>query len=886
MSRRQRFVTVDANALSKHFDSANAEQRWAGAWETQGIYRWNSARPREETFVVDTPPPTVSGSLHVGHVFSYTHPDLIARFQRMRGRNIYYPMGWDDNGLPTERRVQNYFHVRCAPDVPYQPDLVLGEASAATRKEPPRLVSRKNFIALCHELTRVDEQAFEALFRRLGLSVDWGETYATIDDRCRALAQHSFLDLYAKGLAYQSSAPTMWDVDFQTAVAQAEVEERTVSGAFYHLEFGVEGSSRTFVIATTRPELLPACVGVCAHPSDARYQSLFGLRAVTPVFRVPVPIFASELANPDKGSGILMVCTFGDQTDVHWWRSEKLALRQIIAEDGRLLDVEFGNTAFPSLNPDSANRCYAELSGKKLAAARERIVELLRDPAASATGSSAPLQGEPQRMEHQVKFFEKGDRPLEFLATRQWFLRLVENKELLLRKGAEIEWHPAFMQVRYRDWTENLGLDWCLSRQRYFGVPIPVWFPLDEAGAPVREQAILARPEQLPVDPMSDVPPGYSPEQRGRPGGFAGESDIFDTWFTSSLTPQIGSHWGRDPERHRRLFPGDVRPQAHDIIRTWAFYTIAKAALHEDSVPWRHILLSGWILDPDRKKMSKSRGNVVTPMRLFEEHGADAVRYWAANARLGADAAYDEKVFKIGRRLVTKLFNAAKFVLAYGGNVYPVSHELDRAFLHGLARLVSRVTAEFEAFHYAEVLGATETFFWSSFTDSYLELAKPRAWDADSDPAARGSAIAALRLALEVLVRLFAPFMPFVTEEVYSWAFAAESGCASVHLAPWPTASDFQDVPAPADPGSFDLAVRAYATINKAKADASVSTGRVVETLTLAANETTLPRLLPVLDCVARAARARHHQVLIDASLADGCFGVARIAFSPPGTPA
>jgi valyl-tRNA synthetase len=881
MKEKTTFVPVDASVLPKHFDSASAERRWDRVWDETGVYRWDPSRPRSETFVVDTPPPTVSGSLHVGHVFSYTHPDLVVRFQRMKGRNIFYPMGWDDNGLPTERRVQNFYHVRCEPHVAYEPDLELDEASAKQRKDPPRLISRKNFIALCDKLTAVDEKAFEELFRRLGLSVDWQETYATIDEHCRSLAQLSFIDLYGKGLVYQSSSPTMWDVDFHTAVAQAEVEERPVQGAFHHIEFGVEGSSESFVIATTRPELLPACVGVCAHPSDARYQDLFGKRAVTPLFRAPVPIFSSELADPDKGSGILMVCTFGDQTDVHWWRTEKLALRQLVTQDGRLADVEFGSEGYESLDPAAANAYYAELKGKKLTAAREKIVEQLRDPTGSATGQGAPLQREPEKITHPVKFFEKGDRPLEFLTTRQWFLRLVEKKQLLLDKGAQIEWHPSFMHVRYRDWTENLGLDWCLSRQRYFGVPIPVWFPIDAQGTVLRDQPILPKAEMLPIDPMSDVPPDYDAAQREQPGGFTGESDIFDTWFTSSLTPQIGSHWLRDPERHNKLFPADVRPQAHDIIRTWAFYTIAKAALHEDNVPWYHVMLSGWILDPDRKKMSKSKGNVVTPMRLFDEHGADAVRYWAANARLGADTAFDEKVFKIGRRLVTKIFNASKFVLAYGGDVYPVSDELDRAFLKKLETLVSEVTAKFEALQYAEVLSATESFFWSNFTDSYIELAKPRAWNADAEPAARGSAIAALRLALSVLVRLFAPFLPYITEEVYSWAFARETGLPSVHVAPWPGAQDFEGVPAPADPESFDLAVAALAVINKAKTEALVSTGRVVETLTLAANEATLARLTPVMESVIQAARAQKYGTVVQAELGDGAFEVAEIAFAP-----
>lgn len=885
MSSVKTFRTVDPTSLPKHFDSTEAERRWDEVWQKTGLFHYDESRGRSETFVVDTPPPTVSGSLHVGHVFSYTHADVIVRYKRMRGFNIFYPMGWDDNGLPTERRVQNYFHVRCDPTQPYEPGLKLEEATARQRKEAPRLVSRKNFIELCHQLTEIDEQAFKHLFTRLGLSVDWRQTYATIDDHCRKLAQLSFLDLHDKGLAYQTFAPTMWDVDFQTAVAQAEVQDRPKQGHFHHIEFGVENGSESFVIATTRPELLPACVGVTAHPSDARYKHLFGKNALTPLFHAPVPIFPSELADPEKGSGILMVCTFGDQTDVHWWRTEKLPLRQLIGRSGRLEPVEFGTPNFPSAKPEAANRAYAELAGKSVTQARTRIVELLRDPEGSATGRGAPLQKEPEPVQQAVKFFEKGDRPLEFLSTRQWFVKLLEKKPELLAKGREIHWHPEFMSARYRDWTENLGLDWCLSRQRYFGVPIPVWFPVRADGSTDFDHPLLPRPQQLPVDPMSDVPDGFVEAQRGAPGGFVGEQDIFDTWFTSSLTPQIGSHWLLDPERHKKLFPADIRPQSHEIIRTWAFYTIAKALLHENQVPWHNVVISGWILDPDRKKMSKSQGNVITPMHLFDQHGVDAVRYWAASARLGADTAYDEKVFKIGKRLTTKLFNASKFVLGHAGEVRPISHELDRAFVQELRELVTRTTAAQEEFHFAQALQDTESFFWTHFTDTYLELTKPRAWTAEGvpvDPEARGSAIGALRLGLSVLLRLFAPMLPYITEEVWSWCFAADTGHASIHRAPWPSVEELADVAPPDHPGSFDLAVAAFAAINKAKADAKVSAGRVVEQLTLLANQKTLDQAAPVLGSALEAARCQRHQ-LVAGEFEDGVFEVRDVVFAPKG---
>jgi valyl-tRNA synthetase len=877
---KDRFDAIDPASLPKHYDAGDAERRWGAFWERSGIYHYDPARPRAETFVIDTPPPTASGSLHPGHVFSYTHTDIAARYVRMTGRNVFYPIGWDDNGLPTERRVQNYFHIRCDPSVPYDPSLVLEEASAARRKEPPQKVSRPNFIAACEVVTRQDEGAFKELWTRLGLSFDWREEYQTIDARCRRIAQYSFLDLWRKGHVESRHAPTLWDVDFQCAIAQAELEDRTVPGAYHDLEFAVEGGG-SFTISTTRPELLAACVGVTAHPDDPRHRSLFGRRAVSPLFRVPVPIFPSEKVDPEKGTGILMVCTFGDATDVEWWREHRLALRQIVQRDGRLAPVSFGSPGWESRDAEAANRGYAELAGKGLAQARRRIVELLREPSASATGQGAPLRGEPRAIQHVVKYYEKGDRPLELVPTRQWFVRLLPWKQALLEKGARIAWHPGYMQRRFEDWTQNLNQDWCVSRQRYFGVPIPVWFPLGVDGKRAYEKPILPDESQLPVDPTTDVPPGYDASQRGKPGGFDAETDIFDTWFTSSLTPQISSRWSIDPARHARLFPADVRPQAHDIIRTWAFYTIAKALLHEDAIPWKHVLISGFVLDPDRKKMSKSKGNVVTPLPLVEEYGADAIRYWAGSARLGVDAALDDKVYKVGKRLVTKIFNAGKFALAQSGPLRPISNELDRAFAARLRELAESATRSFEDWNHAQALQETESFFWSRYTDAYLELVKLRARDESPSGAdGRGSAVAALRLGLSVLLRLFAPFVPYITEEVWSWHFAAATGAPSIHRAPWPGDADFAGIAPPEDEGSFEIAMACFAAIHKAKADAAVSAGREILRLTIAANPKTLARLARVLDDVLAAARCHEHTLAAQDDLADGAFEIRDAEFA------
>lgn len=881
-SEQNKFMRIDPTTLPKHFEAQEAEQRWDQRWEQSGIYRYNPAIPRENTFVVDTPPPTVSGSLHIGHIFSYTHTDVIVRHQRMKGMNIFYPMGWDDNGLPTERRVQNYFHVTCNPNVAYEPNLRLEQATAAARKHHAREISRQNFIELCLQLTKDDEQAFMELWRRIGLSVDWHEQYATIDAHCRHIAQLSFLDLFEKGLVENRTAPTMWDVNFRTAVAQAEMEERPVTGAFYRVAFGVEGEARNFVIATTRPELLPACVGITAHPDDVRYKDLFGKRAVTPLFRVPVPIFPSELADPQKGTGILMVCTFGDQTDVKWWKEQQLALRQIVGLDGRLLPVSFGTAGWESLNPDAANAYYGQMAGKSIKAAQKSIVELLRDPQGAAiekTGS--PLQGEPQPLTHDVKFYEKGEQPLEFITTRQWFVRLLDQKARLLKKADEIGWHPEHMKLRYVNWTENLQFDWCISRQRYFGVSFPVWYPLDAKGQPQYDRPIVAHPEQMPVDPTIHTPAGYTEAQRNIPGGFTAEPDVFDTWFTSSMTPQIGSHWKLDDQRHRTLFPMDLRPQAHDIIRTWAFYTIAKAALHEDTIPWKHIALSGWILDPDRKKMSKSKGNVVTPMEFIVNYTADGMRYWASNARLGTDMAFDDNMLKVGKRLVTKIFNAGKFVLSQEAAFASITEELDKAFASKLRQLVEQTTRDMEQFDFAHALGETESFFWHNFTDTYLELVKHRAKGAGSvSEAAHSSAVAGLRFGLNVLLRLFAPVLPYITEEVWSWAFAQETGCQSIHRAAWPHLADFAEIGAPEHAESFDLAVACLTELYKYKTEQGVSLAKEFAQMSIAGNPETLHLLKSVVHDVMSAVRAANYELIEDAQLPNNQFRVVHATFA------
>jgi len=786
------------------------EARWDETWEHDDTYRFAGASTRDDVYAIDTPPPTVSGSLHVGHVFSYTHTDTIARYQRMRGKTVFYPMGWDDNGLPTERRVQNHFGVRCDPSLPYDPTF-------EPPTEPPKdqiPVSRPNFIELCERLTTEDERAFEALFRRLGLSVDWHHLYATIDERSRRASQRAFLRNLARGEAYQQEAPTLWDVDFRTAVAQAELEDRDQPGAYHTLAFARTDGSGDIRIDTTRPELLPACVALVAHPDDARYQPLFGTSVRTPVFGVDVPVLAHPLADPEKGTGIAMICTFGDTTDVIWWRELALPARPVVGHDGRIL------AEVPTWITDEAGRAaYSALAGKTVKSAQTAVVEAARD--------SGALIGDPRSITHPVKFFEKGSRPLEIVTTRQWYIRNggrdADLRDALIDRGRSLRWHPDHMRHRYENWVAGLNGDWLISRQRFFGVPVPLWYPLHADGSVDHDHPIAPAEADLPIDPSTDVPPGYVADQRGVPGGFAGDPDVMDTWATSSLTPQIAGRWEDDPDLFALVFPMDLRPQGHDIIRTWLFSTVVRAHAEHGSLPWTDAALSGWILDPDRKKMSKSKGNVVTPMHLFDQYGADAVRYWSASARPGTDTAFDEGQMKIGRRLAIKLLNASKFALGLGGADAPptslddITAPLDKALLVRLAALVDDATAAFDGYDYARALERTEAFFWD-FCDNYLELVKGRAY-ATQGPDAAASARAALEVALDTLLRLFAPFLPFATEEVWSWW---KDG--SVHRAAWPSGTDVRAAAgADADPDVYRTACEVTSAIRRTKTEAKKS---------------------------------------------------------------
>ena len=807
----------------------NLESTLIEKWEASGVYAFDRSASRDQVFAIDTPPPTVSGSLHMGHVFSYTHTDTVARFWRMRGKSVFYPMGWDDNGLPTERRVQNYFGVSCDPNVAYDPKFTPPFRGDVPKDHRAVAISRPNFIELCVELTHQDEKIFEDLFRRLGLSVDWSLLYTTISDYARRTSQAAFIRNLSRGEAYAQEAPTLWDVDFGTAVAQAELEDRERPGAYHSINFARTDGSGNVTIATTRPELIPACVALVAHPDDPRYQPLFGKTVRTPLFDVEVPVVAHELAQIDKGTGIAMICTFGDLTDVIWWRELNLPTRAVIGRDGRIVaDMpEWITSATGTSN-------YTALAGKGVKQAQTAIVEMLR--------LSGDMNGEPEPITHPVKFFEKGDRPLEIVTSRQWYIRNGGRDEVLraalLKRGDELAWHPDFMQHRYTNWVGGLNGDWLISRQRYFGVPIPLWYPLTAAGEPDFNNPIIPSESQLPIDPSSDVPAGFTEAQRGVAGGFMGEPDVMDTWATSSLTPQIAGRWIDDQKLFNNIFPMDVRPQAHDIIRTWLFATTVRSHFEHNIAPWKNAALSGWILDPDRKKMSKSKGNVVTPIDLFEQYGSDAVRYWAASARPGVDTAFSEDQMKVGRKLATKLLNVTKFVLGFGeANPSATPTEaVDIAMLARLASVVDEATTAFETYDYARALEKSESFFWW-FCDDYVELVKTRAY---SEGAGSDSARAALQRALSTLQRLFAPHIPFATEEVWSWW---QNG--SIHRASWPTRTDLLSGTSAVDSTEalLDVVCNVLAAIRRTKTEAKVSQRAEVEHVSVHATDAQISQL-------------------------------------------
>ncbi len=718
-------------SLPKRYKPAEAEPRLMAFWQDTGIYHYDP-KSTKPLYVVDTPPPTVSGFLHLGHCYSYSHTDITTRFQRMNQQNIYYPIGYDDNGLPTERLVERQLNIRATD------------------------TGRANFIKYCLNTSEIAEKDYETLWRRLGLSVDWKYTYRTIGSTARQISQWSFTDLYNKGLVYRQQAPSIWCPECQTAIAQAELNTLERDSTFYTLAFKLE-DNQMLKIATTRPELLPACVAIFVHPEDQRYTKFIGQSATVPLFSQQVSILADPGADPEKGTGAVMCCTFGDTDDVNWWYTHKLPLIEAIGRDGRMTNAA------------------SKFKGLTTIEARRQIVDALAE-------NNLLLD---QISTHQyVRVHERCDTPIEYIVTNQWFVRVLDFKEELLDAGEQIKWYPAQMKNRYRDWVQNLSWDWSISRQRYFGVPFPVWY-CEGCGA-----VVLADEADLPVDPLTD-----QPKHACSCGStsFSPETDVMDTWATSSLTPQIAGGFFTDEERYQRMFPMSVRPQSHEIIRTWALYTIVKSLHHFGKLPWKAVAISGWGLAPEGTgKISKSRGGgPVAPMQMIEEYSADAVRYWAASTGLGKDSVISVEKIQTGVKLVNKLWNVARFSQRFLADYMPSDADMeglspaDRWILTRLQKLIARSTELFHQYDYAAAKSETENFFWRDLADNYLEMAKQRLYNA-SNPGARYT----LYQVLLATIKLFAPFLPYVTEEIYQGLFQAKEGDTSIHVSIWPMADE------------------------------------------------------------------------------------------------
>lgn len=714
--------------LANRYDPPTAEAQIQAWWQEQGVYAFAPQDPAP-VYAIDTPPATVSGNLHLGHMYSYTQTDFQARFWRMNGHNVFYPMGYDDNGLPTGRYVFKLTGLR------------------------PDDIGWKAFAQKCKELATQVEQEYEAIWRRLGLSVDWRYTYRTIDEQTQRISQFSFLELYEKGLIYRTQAPAIWCPECGTAIAQAELNDLNRVSTFYTLAFQLE-DGQTLPIATTRPELLPACVAVFVHPDDERFAGLAGRQVIVPHFGRRVPILQDKEADPTKGTGAVMCCTFGDVTDVAWWRTYNLPLIEGLDPAGRLAEAA------------------GELSGLSVAEGRQRIVQILKE------------QGqilEQKEIEQSVRVHERCDTPVEYIVTGQWFLRVLEFKPELLQAGEQIAWHPAHMQARYRQWVENLNWDWCLSRQRSFGMPFPLWH------CPECGQIILAEAGDLPVDPREQDPP--RPCTCGN-SSLLPETDVMDTWATSSLTPQIVGRWLSDPALYERVYPMSLRPHAHDIIRTWTFYTIVKSFHHFHTVPWSNVAISGWgIAGEGTGKISKSRGGgPMPPKQVFATYSADAVRYWAASTGLGKDAIISEQKIQLGAKLVNKLWNVARFSQNFLSGEPPVVDAADlsaadRWILSRTQQLIERTTTAMRDYEHAAAKNEIEAFFWTELADNYLEMAKLRLYNSDSEKHA--GALYTLYHVLLDTIKLFAPFLPHVTEQIYRAMYATEDG-TSIHTQPWP----------------------------------------------------------------------------------------------------
>ncbi|MCX6709704.1 MAG: valine--tRNA ligase, partial [Candidatus Woesearchaeota archaeon] len=712
------------------YNAGVSEKKWQLFWEKEEVFKFNP-KSKKPVYSIDTPPPTVSGAMHMGHAFGYSQMDFIARYHIMKGENVFYPFGFDDNGLATERFVEKK----------------IGKRST----EMPR----SEFVKICLKETSEVEKSLKQSWQALGMACDWSLSYHTIEDWCRKTSQRSFLELYKMGREYRKTAPALWCPECTTAIAQAELLDKEIESQFNEILFELEDGNKIH-IATTRPELLPACVAVFVHPEDKRNAGLIGKKAKVPLFDYFVPIIGDSRADPEKGTGVVMCCTFGDQTDMEWWKAYSLPLKIAINRNGTMNETA---GAYSGLSiKEARKKIIADLKGKELLFAQKPI-------------------------KHMVNVHERCGTEIEFLVTEQWFIKYLDLKDKFIEAGQKIRWHPEHMRLRFENWINGLQWDWCISRQRYFGVPFPVWY-CRKCG-----EIILADEKTLPVDTLEDKPKGECPKCGGK--DFEPEKDVLDTWATSSLSPEIALKWREDDKFFDRMYPMSLRAQGHDIITFWAFNTVVKGLLHNKEVPWKDIMINGWALDQHGKKMSKSKGNVIDPLEMISKYSADCLRFWAASSKLGEDVWFNEKEFVAGQRFVNKLWNASKFTIPHLSDYEcrkPKEIELiDQWLLSKLSSLVKSCTEAFDSYEFVRVRLDVENFFWHEFCDEYLEIVKDRLYNSDKyEKKSIDSAKYALYTGFLTIIKLYSPITPHITEEIYQQFFAEKEKANSITISGWP----------------------------------------------------------------------------------------------------
>lgn len=719
--------------MDKKYDFQRVEKDLEKMWEENDIYKYQNGRERE-VFSIDTPPPTVSGKLHIGHVFSYTQAEMIARFKRMQGYDVFYPFGFDDNGLPTERLVEKDENIRAS-------DL-----------------SRSEFRNRCIQTIEKYENDFKSLWKRLGFSVDWTLQYQTISSLSQKISQKSFLELVKMKKAYLKESPVLWCTECQTSIAQAELETKECETTFNYLNF--KTSIGNLLIATTRPELLYGCVCIFVHPKDSRYKGFVGKKAIVPLYNFEIPIITDESVSMEKGTGVVMCATFGDSTDMEWYEKYNLPYRETIMQNGVI------------------NNNVMYIGGMTIKKAREKIIEILLEEG---------LLVKQESIIHSIAVHERCGTDVEIIPSNQWYIDVLSEKERFLQAADEIKWHPEHMKNRYKIWVENLKWDWCISRQRYFGVPFPVWY------CKGCNKPIFAEDEQLPVNPLEDKP--IKSCECGC-NEFIPETAVFDTWATSSVTPLINAKYGEENNIAKEILPMGMRNQAHEIIRTWAFYSIVKSLYHTGQIPWKNIMISGFVLAKPGEKISKSKNNATdTPMKLIENHSADAIRYWAANSKLGTDTFFSEEELKLSKRFITKIYNAAKFsILQLGDYEKPDNFDIsmllpiDQWILQRVNETTITVTELLNEYEIGQARHEIDVLFWKDFCDYYIEIAKERLYQPDKHGIEqRYSGQYALYNSLLGILKLYAIYTPYVTEYIYQEIYRKHEKVTSIHQMIWNT---------------------------------------------------------------------------------------------------